>query len=252
LLPAGLQLAFGALSTTNYSLAIEAATRVLEAHPDSIDTLVLRANAHAHSKLDPDAALADVDRILELDPENMEAMEPRILALLSLERIDDAAEAIDELGRRIDAAETGANVPAWHCATTAIFADENEQPDLAEERWTQCLELHPANANVVTGAVGFYDAQQKFDRSLEILRRAHAEVPESRDYRVTLALRLRAAGKADEAEALLREPTANENLTIAAGAWLDLAKHQQALVRGRRPRASHRGPRLCRPRRAIR
>jgi hypothetical protein len=152
LVPAGLQLAFGALSTRNYATAIEAADRILEAHPDNVDVLLMRANAYTHSKLDHEAALADVDRILELDPDNLDAMEPRILALLALDRIDEAAHAIEELGVRIDEAELGAGVPAWHCATTAIFADESGERELAEERWGNCLEHYPAHPNVVEKA----------------------------------------------------------------------------------------------------
>jgi len=227
LVPAGLQLAFAALRTTNYPMAIETAERILEAHPDNVDVLLMRANAYAHSRLNNEAALADVDRVLELDPDNLDAMEPRILALLGLDRIDEAAEVIEELGRRIDESELGPGVPAWHCATTAIFADESGDSELAEKRWTDCLERHPAHPNVVQNALQFYDGQRKFDRSLEIARRAQQEEPASRGYRGMLAARLRAAGENEAAEVLLREATESEHPPLASAAWIDLAKHQQ-------------------------
>jgi len=227
LLPAGLQLAYGALASMNFPEAIEIATRVLEAHPESVEALVMRANAHAHSRVDPEAALADVERIYELDPDNLDAMEPRILALLTLEDEERAAEAIEELGRRIDESDAGEGISGWHCATTALFAFESDDIELAEKRWEKCLELHPAHPNVVSNAVKFYDGQRRPNRSLEILERAHSEMPDSRDYRLALARRLTNAGRVAEAETLLREATETDNLPIAAAAWVDLAKHQQ-------------------------
>lgn len=229
LVPAGLQLAFGALQTGNYAIAIEATERLLEADPDNVDALLLRANAYAHSRVHPEEALADVDRILELDPDSVEAMEPRILALLALDRIDEAAGAIEELGRRIDESQQGPGVPAWHCATTALFADESGDAELARKRWAGCLERYPAHSNVVTNALAFYDARGESTRSLEILRRAQQEEPGSRAYRLALAERLRRAGENEEAESLLREATKSEVPALAVAAWIDLAKHQQAV-----------------------
>ena len=75
----------------------------------------------------------------------------------------------------------------------------------------------------------FYDGRQEHERSLEILRAALAEQPDQRIYRGRLAERLRAMGRAEEAEALLLEVTADERPAVAAGAWIDLAKLYQAL-----------------------
>jgi len=210
-------------------MAIETANRILEEDPDNVDVLLLRANAHAQSRTDNEAALADADRILELDPDNLDVMEPRILALLRLERVEEAGEAIEELGRRIDESQLGSGLAAWHCATTALFADESGDKELAEERWADCLERFPGHPNVVKNALEFYDAQGRFDRSLEITRRAQQAEPTSRDYRVVLAARLRHAGENEEAEAVLREATESENPALASAAWIDLAKHQQAV-----------------------
>jgi tetratricopeptide (TPR) repeat protein len=229
LVPAGTQLAYGALATRSFPMAIEATGRILEAHPDNVDVRLMRANAYTHSRLDHEKALADVDRIFELDPDNIDATEPRILALLGLDRIDEAAEAIEDLGRRIDESDLGPAIPAWHCATTALFADESGEAELAAERWADCLERHPAHPNVVFRGMEFYDARGESDRSLEILRRAQQEEPDSRQYRALLAQRLRLVGENEEAEALLREATESENAAVVAAAWIDLAKHQQAV-----------------------
>ena len=189
----------------------------------------MRANAYAHWGLDVERALVDVDRIRELDPDNLEAMEPRILALLTLERVEEAAEALEELGERIDESPMGPAGPAWHCAITATFADESGDTELARERWADCLELHPSYPNVVSNAMVFYDARGEFARSLEVVRKAQQEDPASRQLRVLLAERLRNAGEAEKAEALLLEATQTQHPQLASAAWMDLIKHHQAV-----------------------
>src|SRR5262245_45702252 len=62
LVPAGLQLAAGELETGNFNTAIEVTTRILEVDPDNVQVLLMRANANAHSRIHPAAALTDVDR----------------------------------------------------------------------------------------------------------------------------------------------------------------------------------------------
>ena len=229
LLPAGRQLAIGALATGNYRTALETTDRILAAHPDDVDTLLMRANAYAHSRSDFEAALADAGRVLALDPGRIEAFEPRILALLGLERIDEVELAIEQLGERIDEAGSGDDDRAWHCATRALFAEESDDAELARTRWDACLDRYPSQANVVSGALEFHDARGEAGRSLEILRGALASEPTSRDVRNALAQRLRGAGAEREAEALLREATGSPHPTQASLAWFDLAKHHQDL-----------------------
>jgi tetratricopeptide (TPR) repeat protein len=229
LVPAGLQLAFGALQTGNFPMAIETTTRMLEAEPENVDVLLMRANAYAHSRMHHEEALEDVARLEELAPDNLDAMEPKILALLGLERAEEAGEALADLGRRIE--ETGDETPlaGWYCATAALFADESGEKERAAELWADCTERFPAHTNVINNALQFYDARFEFDRSLEILRRAYEEMPSSREIRVSFADRLRAAGQTEEAEALLREGTESEALEVQAAAWIDLAKHFQTV-----------------------
>jgi len=227
LVPAGLDLASASLATRDYPMAIEAADRVIAAHPENVQARLLRANALVRSKRFYEETLAEVDRIYELDPDNLDVLEPRILALLGLEREEEAAAAIEDLGRQIDSRELGNDIPAWYCATTALFADESGHAELADERWQHCLELAPAYPNVVTNAIAFYDARGDFDRSLEILRNASREAPGSREFRLGLSQRLLDRGQRAEAEAVLREATEVEQPLQAATAWVDLGKHLQ-------------------------
>ena len=229
LVPAGTMLAIDSARSHNYEAAIGAATQVLDAEPDNVDALVIRSSAYAHSRMNHEAALEDVDRILELDPDNMQVLEAKILALLGLERIEEVAEAMEELGRRIDEGELGDGTTAWHCATTAIFANDSGNTELANTRWTNCLEAHPADGEVVSKAVVFYDGLGRYDRSLEILSKAVELDPNARALRVNLSYRLLTAGEVEKAEELLVAATQSERPNFASASWLDLAKHYQAV-----------------------
>lgn len=229
LVRAGAQLVHGALVTRNFPVAIEAATRVLEVEPENVDVLLMRANAYAYSRMNPEPALADAEHVLKLDPDNLDAMEPKILSLLALNRIDEAAAAIKDLGKRIKEKDAGPELSGWYCATAALFAQESGKADEAATRWADCVKRFPGHMNVVTNAVDYYDSQRNFDRSLEILRQAQKENPDSRELRVLLAERLRRSGKAGEAEALLKAATQSDSPLLSAAAWIDLAKHYEDL-----------------------
>jgi tetratricopeptide (TPR) repeat protein len=226
---AGLQLAFLALATGDYNEVAKIAGQVLEREPENVRARMIRANAYAHSRKDPELALADARRVLELDPNALEAYEPLILALLALDRFDEATEELAAVGRRLVELERDAGILAWHCATTATFEQESGEIDRARATWEKCLEAHPTDADVVSSSVGFFDSQGELSRSLEILKRAQAGDPDSHVFRTTLARRLHGSGEVAEAEALLREVTRSENLEVAVGAWIDLAKLRQSV-----------------------
>ena len=70
----------------------------LEHDPEHAETLLLRAQAQAHWKKDLEAALADANRVREVEPEMVEAYEPRTLALLALDRQAEPVEPLEEAG----------------------------------------------------------------------------------------------------------------------------------------------------------
>jgi len=230
LVPAGLIIAAGAYRMRNFTVALEALDAILAEHPDHLDALLLRADTLAAQRIDYEQALADAERVLEVAPDNVKAVEPKILALLGLERIDEAAEAMEALGEMIRETQLSEDGLAWHCATMAIFANDSGHVDLARERWMGCLEEFPSHSEVVGKAVGFFDAQQEWGTSLEILRGAVEDAPDAIAYRVGLAVRLRASGAADEAEQVLLEATrANATPQLQIRGWLGLVTHHQAL-----------------------
>jgi tetratricopeptide (TPR) repeat protein len=229
LLPAGKQLAFTALTTSDFNEVVEATGRILEREPGDVSALLMRAQAHAYWRKEPEKALEDANRVLELNPDTLAAFEPRILALLALGRQEEASEALAEAGRRMASFDAPESVLAWHCATTAVFADDAGDIERARETWSQCLDQHASHTNVVWSAMKFFDAQQEWDRSLEVMRAALAGEPTSRAFRVGLAERLRLAGEAAEAEALLREGTRSDDPQLAAQAWMDLGRLRLAM-----------------------
>jgi tetratricopeptide (TPR) repeat protein len=229
LVAAGLQLAYLALEARDFNEVVEITGQILEREPENTTALLMRANAYAHWKKDPEAALADADRVLELDPDKLEAYEPRILALLSLERLEEAGESLAEAGRRLVELDASGRVLAWHCSTTAAFEQARGDLEKTRESWIACLEAYPADMEVLSSAMRFYDELGEADRAVEVLRAALAGAPTSRPLRVALSQRLRYAGNPAEAEAVLREATHSEDPEVAAAAWMDLGEHRLAL-----------------------
>ncbi len=228
---AGLQLAADAARGRNFPAAIEAATLVLDEVPDSVPALLIRAESYTYSRMFHEEALQDVARIEELEPDSLEAMEPKILALIGLERFDEVKEAMDELGRRIDEGGLQEQMSSWHCTTISIFLWEHGEIDESRKRWNQCLAEYPSDPEVVTKALNFFDGQLEYGRSLEIIQKALELDPDNRAFRVRLSNQLSAFGRRDEAEKVLLEGTESERMALRTASWLDLAKFYQALER---------------------
>lgn len=228
LVPAALQLAHASLASADYNEAVEAATLVLEREPENVTALLARAEAHAYWRKEPELALVDADRALEIDPDAIQAFEPRILALLWLERIDEASAAMAELGRRIEEVDSPETTRAWYCGTRAVFTQERGQIQRSNEIWEECLAKYPASSEVIWPALTFYDAVGQPERSIEVLRAALAAEPKTLILRAALADRLRQRGQAAEGEEILAVAARDEDPAISADAWLAIGKLRQA------------------------
>jgi tetratricopeptide (TPR) repeat protein len=224
---AGLELASAALAGADFNEAVAAAERVLDREPDNVEALLVRANAHAYWRKDPARALADAARVLELDPDSLDAMKPRILALLALQKTDEAREAIADLGRRIDERDAPEATRSWYCVTQATFADESRDAERAGKLWPDCLAKYPTVPDVVFSAVKFYDGRGDANRATEVLRTALAGDPKSQTFRSALAERLRVDGNIAEGDALLSEVTSAEDPSVAAVAWIELGRFRR-------------------------
>jgi tetratricopeptide (TPR) repeat protein len=220
---ASLPLAQAFVATGSYDDAIEMCGRVLERKPDDISALLLRAYTRIQSRRDYEGALQDADRVLELDPDNAEALVPRTVALLALERVEEAATSLDALEALYRDESLGLHGSAGLCTAQASFAKEKGELERAEELYDRCLEKFPADGVLVSDALQFFDILGKPERSQQILERALAQMPEAHSYRGALVLRLRSQGKKAEAEQVQRAGTTHEAPMVAAEAWAGLA-----------------------------
>lgn len=223
--PAGLEFAASAYQSHNYPVAVEEAARVLEIESDNRQALRLRAEAQLAERSGLEKALADFDRLIELDPDNLDVRVSRAAALLLMKRVEEADAALEELARRAKDEHMGEATRAQYCVARATFAKERGDRELAEERYEACLGEFPENSTVLRETVVFYDEQGRPGRGTELLRQAVEQRPQAVELRDALARRLRLAGKPEEAETVLRGGTTNEVPAAAAFAWRALADH---------------------------
>ena len=220
---AGLTLASGAIATQNPDTAIQVLTRVLEAEPDNVQALVMRANAYVATRRHYEDALVDANRVLELDPDNLTILPFRVVALLGLQRVGEAGHAIEEMERRYQEEGLEVGDTSRYCATRAIFALEKGDTEASDRIFRECLEQFPASNSLVEAAMQFYEGQRRPARSIEVLETAVEASGGDRTFRVPLVMRLHASGRKDEARKLLEDATQSPQPVLAATAWVDLA-----------------------------
>lgn len=222
--PAVLHLAQLSLMTTDWDMATSLLDELIERNPESTRGVLLRAYARAQSRQDYEGTLSDADAVLAEDPQNGDALVLRAVALLGLERIEEASEAIEATSTHYDEIGLGLAASPRFCVVRAIFAKEKKELERAEEIFEECVEEHPVDFLVVDEAAGFFDERGKSERSLEIIRAAFEGVPELPSYRLSLVNRLTAIGEYEEAEQLLLEATESPRPEVAASAFADLAR----------------------------
>ncbi|HXK22775.1 MAG TPA: tetratricopeptide repeat protein, partial [Myxococcota bacterium] len=216
-------LAKASLAAGDEETAIEAATHVLEKQSDDREMLKLRAEAQLRQNRF-DNALADVESLEKLDPDDEVGPVMRLQCLIGLGRLDEAETLFAKLETESSAHELPEAADERFCAARAVFAKEKDDPKLAEQRFEGCLKSFPSSRLVVRAAASFFDETGHKDRASEILRALLLQDPSASDVRELLAMRLRDAGQAKEAEALLLEGTKLEP-AVALEAWGGLASH---------------------------
>ncbi|MFP6641027.1 MAG: tetratricopeptide repeat protein [Myxococcota bacterium] len=215
-----------AMIAQNHEGAIELMNGLLEEDPDNEAALLQRSLARLRTRRDYEGGLEDAERLIALNDENFSAHTLRIIALLGLDRVDDAALEFEANTDRLRERDLGFGddpLSAMWCNIQGTFAKEKNELEAARQIFDDCLEQHPASAPVVRGALEFSDGDEDYERSLEILQGALASSPGTREYRVAVAVRLKELGRADEAKELLREATENPDPGRASHAWADLA-----------------------------
>lgn len=201
---AGLLLTQAMLESRTAPDAVEEIDRVLALEPDNVQAWMLRVEANQASG-NLEEALEDIDRVLELEAGMLPVLITRVTVLLGLERIDEAAVALEAAQASFGESDSVAQpMLARLCVAHALFKHEKGDSDAAETLYADCTEKFPTEHVVVTQAVTFYDRVGKSERATEILARA-AEMSDAGLFRTLLARRLGAHGDTDEEERLLRQ-----------------------------------------------
>jgi len=226
--PAGLALAVTLQEQNQREEALEAANRVLEIESDNERALLIRAQillATAH----PEEALADAERLLEITPDRYLGL--RASALADLGRLDEAEQIYAEAITKAEQLDPN-SVSQWCMLMADFLREKREDAERTSEQLQRCLEPNPAAPAVVKRAVELYDKLDLPEQAMSTLRRAVETEPNDLALRQSLADRLVAEGKVDEADAELREVA--ETLQTPA-AWYALAN---MLRRAYRPEPS--------------
>ncbi len=203
---------------------VVAANQVRELAPDRVDVMRLLISARLKASQNEEA-LVDVERLLELKPGDSAALISRLVALLTLDRADEAEEALAEIGEAIKNLEDGYEWEPRVCGGTATFMKEKGDPEAAERLWNDCLEQFPAEEMIVFGGVEFFAERSQPRRATEILRRALEAEPTQLAFIEALARRLNLAGENAEAERLLLAAT--EDGVNDRQAWFTLANYHE-------------------------
>ena len=222
-----LLIATAASSTGNLEMTEEYANAALEIEPDNLEALEIRSMARVRSRRDYEGALSDADRILELDPENPTQLVPRVTSLLALDRVEEAGDVLKQLEDTHREDPLGVHKAARFCVARSIFSKEQGEMENSDEILATCLEDFPSSPTTVAEALKRYDAAGETEPAIEVLRAALAEETSAkREFRVNLAQRLRMTGRIDEAKALL-VASIEEDQTPARRSllWSDLGSH---------------------------
>ena len=218
---ASLLLASAHFTNQNFEAAIKAADRVLEADPDRMVALKMRANANLGAgKLD--AAMADTRRLLETEPDDYIVNVLYATILTDSGKLDEAEAASDKLAE-IGAASGDPGTATRACIAPAMFAkDVRKNAAKARKLYEDCLEKYPANAFLTSEAMKFYDGIDEPELATELIRKAAENAPENLSLRASLANRLETKGDDAGAEKVLLEAVESFK---SAGAWYLLANH---------------------------
>jgi len=227
--PAGVEFAGAAVAARNWEIAIEAASAVLSVDPDNFEALTLRGTARLEGKIDLEAALDDLDRVVEIAPDDLPLQTLRISTLISLDKIEIAGEAIANLEEKGREASFDNEVLGHFCIMRAVFRSEMGELDQAEELFGDCIGKYPTHSVVLEQAVDFFDGLGEPERATQVIKAALERTPENGLYRTALSYRLRATGDFEGSEKLLKAGLTLGNQATIAGLWASLADHYVAV-----------------------
>ncbi len=204
--------------------AVAVGAGLRELAPDRVEVLRLLINARMRARQN-EQALEDVASLLELEPDDPGAMISRLVALLSLDRAEEAEQALEALGEAAKRLEGGYEWEPRICGGTATFLKEKGDLEAAENLWNECLEQFPAEEMIVFSGVEFFNEIGNPARASEVLRRAYETEPTHLPFVDAYANRLALAGQSEEAERILLAAT--EDGFNDRRAWFTLSDYYE-------------------------
>jgi len=221
----GLLLGRALLHGGSASDAVQQVLRVRELAPDRIEVIRLLLQARLAAKQNEEV-LETAALLLTLQPNDPDALMARLVALLSLDRADEAEQTLAVFRKAVDELPGENEWRPRGCAVMATFTKEKGEDEAAEAVWEDCLEEFPGKEIVVFGAIEFFAERSNYQRVQEILRSAYEAEPTHLSFVGALANQLGASGQTEQAEQLLRA-AATRNGGKEPDAWLLLAQYHE-------------------------
>ncbi len=198
---AGTLLAALLSSNQQHQAAAAAAGRVIELDSENLLALQVRAASFLRTGRDEEA-LSDARLAVEISPGALQARVLEAVALDRLGRRDEAAEAearLFEAAREAD--QEGAEVRS--CVTLALLHHELGNAGRGRATIDGCLGRFPSDPFVLQQASTLYDLAGEADAATDLWRSALAAEPDRESLYPLLAARLERQGRLDEARAVL-------------------------------------------------
>jgi predicted Zn-dependent protease len=221
----GLLLGRALLRGGSASDAVRQVLRVRELAPDRVEVIRLLLQARLAAKQNEEA-LEAAALLLALEPDDPDALLGHLVALLSLDRADEAEQALATFRKAVDELPGENEWRPRGCAVMATFTKEKGDAEAAVAAWEDCLKAFPGEEIVVFGAIEFFAERSNYLRVQEILKRAHEAEPTQLPFVEALANQLGASGQTEEAEQLLRDAATRDG-GKQPDAWLALAQYHE-------------------------
>lgn len=224
-LEATLELAGAQARVGNWKEAIAAAETVLELDPENQTARILRGEAYINDGQKPEKAIEDFDHVIEADPTHLQALTSRASALLMLNRVEEAAETIDQIEEVTAKSPASESTQAQLCTVHAVLSQERGKLEEAEKKFDECLVQFPSDAAVVDAAITFFDGQSQPERSDALLEKALELAPYSISYRRALALRKEAQGDSAQALEIFEQGLETDDRELKVAVYTELTNY---------------------------
>jgi len=175
-IPAGLLLASTQYRIKAYEDAIASCQDILEIDSTNLTAIYTLGLSYLGSG-QPDEALTQAIRILDVKPDAQNAIILQGGALVALDRAEEAESIWLDLRERTEVA-ANPNDAARACAELGLFYQSQRNYARAEEIYTECLDEYPTHAYLQDSASDFYVRRSRPEQAIAVHRHAVDSSPE--------------------------------------------------------------------------